>query len=446
MKKIQYWERYKMCKATELRELINVFDANPLSSSDKLEDFYVDASEARGEDSAGKLIYLLQNSNRQDKKFLFMGHTGCGKSTELFKVAEKLKDKYVVIHYSIDEYVDFLATSYIDVIFSILQNISVAAAKNNVRINDDVLRGIYNYWKDEQVVTFTDDEKVKLDGEHSIGGSFFDIFTAKIKTFLEMSSSLKQETKRKIEPSFPLLMDKINAFIADFSKKIAPKKLLVIIDDLDKLALSQAKDIFIDHCRNMTSLNMNIVYTFPIYLFYFPEFRYIESNFDNTILLSMIKVRTRNGEQYEPGIQTLEKIIFRRAETKLFEEGVVRYVIEKSGGCIRTAFTILHEATIIAELNYMRTNSIPEANRVITIDDAKLGYRPWKSSLERAIRKEHIEMLQEVHKNKKPVIDRDNVLVMDLLRSLAVIEYNGERWCDLNPAIEDYLQELDLLQ
>lgn len=148
-----------MCKAKELRELIDVFDPNPLSSSEKIADFYVDTSAARGENSAGKLIYLLKNSKRQDKKILFMGHTGCGKSTELFKVAEALKDEYVVIHYSIDEYVDFLATSYIEVIFSILHNISTAAAENDVKINNDVLRGIYHYWRDEEVVTFSNEEK-----------------------------------------------------------------------------------------------------------------------------------------------------------------------------------------------------------------------------------------------------------------------------------------------
>lgn len=435
-----------MCKAKELRELIDVFDPNPLSSSEKIADFYVDTSAARGENSAGKLIYLLKNSKRQDKKILFMGHTGCGKSTELFKVAEALKDEYVVIHYSIDEYVDFLATSYIEVIFSILHNISTAAAENDVKINNDVLRGIYHYWRDEEVVTFSNEEKNQLENEVAIGGSFFEIFTAKIKTFLETSSSIRQETKRKIEPSFPLLMDKINDFVADFSQKIAPKQLLVIIDDLDKLALPQAQDIFIDHCRNMTSLNMNIVYTFPIYLFYFPEFRYIESNFDNTILLSMIKVKTKDGQPYEPGIQTLESIIYRRAEKNLFSEGVIRFVIEKSGGCIRTAFVILQEATLSAELNYIEQNTVPEKDRVITLQDAKLGYRPWKSSLERSIRKEHLEILQEIHKNKKPVIDSDNKLVMDLLRSLAVIEYNGERWCDLNPAIEDFLRELNIIR
>lgn len=289
-------------------------------------------------------------------------------------------------------------------------------------------------------------KKNQLENEVAIGGSFFEIFTAKIKTFLETSSSIRQETKRKIEPSFPLLMDKINDFVADFSQKIAPKQLLVIIDDLDKLALPQAQDIFIDHCRNMTSLNMNIVYTFPIYLFYFPEFRYIESNFDNTILLSMIKVKTKDGQPYEPGIQTLESIIYRRAEKNLFSEGVIRFVIEKSGGCIRTAFVILQEATLSAELNYIEQNTVPEKDRVITLQDAKLGYRPWKSSLERSIRKEHLEILQEIHKNKKPVIDSDNKLVMDLLRSLAVIEYNGERWCDLNPAIEDFLRELNIIR
>lgn len=445
MTKIKYWERYAMQKANELKNLIDVFDANPLSSADKLNDFYVNASEARGENSAAKLIYLLRNSKRQDKKYLFMGHTGCGKSTELYRVAEALEKEYVVIHYSIDDYVDWRGASYVDVIFSILQNISIAAEENKIAINNDVLSGIYNYWKDEKVVTFTDDEKVQLESEASIGGSFFEIFTAKIKTFLEMSSSIKHETKRKIDPSFPRLMDMINAFVADFSQKIAPRKMLVIIDDLDKLALPEAKDIFINHYRYMTSLEMNIVYTFPIYLFYFPEFRYIESNFDGIILLSMIKVKSKDGTPYKAGIEALKSIIYRRAEEKLFADEVINYVIQKSGGCIRTAFSILHEATLCAEMEYMEDESVPEADRVISLENAHCGFRPVKSSFERSIRKEHLPILQEIHKNKKPILDDDDML-MDLLCSLAVIEYNGERWCDLNPAIEDYLTELGVLK
>lgn len=435
-----------MCKAEVVRELIDVFDANPLSSSDKLEDFYVNASSARGENSAARLIYLMRNSSRQDKKILFMGHTGCGKSTELFKVAEELSKDYVVVQYSLDEYVDFLSTSYIDVVFSILHNITAAAEQYNIEINRDVLTGIYNYWKDEQVVTFTEDEKVQLDAEASISGNFFKIFKAKIKTFLEMSSSIKQETKRKIEPSFPRLLHMINAFVRDFSQKSTPKKLLVIIDDLDKLGLDQAKDIFIDHCRFMTSLDMNIVYTFPIYLFYSPDFRYIESNFDDIILLSMIKVKNRDGSPFDNGIDTLEKIIFRRAESNLFDKGVIRYVIEKSGGCIRYAFSIIREAAFIVELKYLEDDSVPEEKRIITMKDVQLGYRKIKSSLERCIRKDHIDILLEIHKSKKPVIDKDNLLVMELLQTLAVIEYNGERWCDLNPAIEDYLREVQIIK
>ena len=34
---------------------------------------------------------------------------------------------------------------------------------------------------------------------------------------------------------------------------------------------------------------------------------------------------------------------------------------------------------------------------------------------------------------------------MQLLHSMCVIEYNGKRWCDLHPAIKDYLIEKGIL-
>lgn len=442
----------QMKKAELINELLDSFDPRPLSNTEKIDEFYVDTTDARGEDASGKMRYILEHTSREDLKFLFMGHNGCGKSTELFKVAKALQNEYVVVHYSIREYTDILGVSFIDIIFSVLRNISKKAIDLNIAIEPDIASSIYHYWKDEQVVTITKEEAEKVEADAVAGLSILQFLSTKIKIFLQSSSVIKREVKDRIEPSIPELINRVNNFIKDFQRKLplstsdngrmGRKKLLVMIDDLDKLELAEAENIFINHCRPITSLCTNIVYTFPIYLYYSPKFTSIASEFDEPLILSMIKVKAKNGSNFPLGIKTIKDIIFKRANESLFECGVVDFLIEKSGGSIRTVFTLIREAMLDAEIKYLRYNdSIPDQEKIISIDNAKYAYRKYKSSMEKVIRKDQLPLLKEVAGNKSPIIDKENVMVMDLLMSLVIIEYNGERWCDLNPAVRDYLEE-----
>ena len=83
---------------------------------------------------------------------------------------------------------------------------------------------------------------------------------------------------------------------------------------------------------------------------------------------------------------------------------------------------------------------------VISLDIAKITYYDFKSRRERIIKKAHLPILIEMYKDKtkKPFGD-DQDLLMQLLHSMCVIEYNGKRWCDLHPAIKDYLIEKGIL-
>ena len=434
-----------MKKATIVKEILDSFDPRPLSTDQRIREFFVDTTEARGDDAAGKLRFLLENVKRDDQKFLFMGHHGCGKSTELYNVAESLKDEYFVIQYSIREYTDILGVTYIDILFSLLRNIVRAAIDNNIDINTRVVDSIFRYWNAEKVMTFTDEEEITFQGETAVGASLLSILSAKLKLLLQSSSKIKTEVSDKIEPTVPQLIDEINAFLADFKNKLPEKKLLIIIDDMDKLGIPEAESIFIDHVRQITSLNANIVYTFPIYLFYSPKYRYIINEFDETLILSMIKVKTRDGNNYELGIETIKNIIYRRANSNLFEPGAIDFVVEKCGGSIRTAFTIIREAALNAELSYRRAHMSDDSQKMISNDDMLFAYRSYKSGLEKVVRTDHLPLLKEVAKNKRPLLDKENILVMELLVSLIVIEYNGERWCDLNPAIRDYLMEQNVI-
>ena len=216
----------------------------------------------------------------------------------------------------------------------------------------------------------------------------------------------------------------------------------MIIDNLDKLDLKATKELFVDHSKMITSLDMNIIYTFPIFMFYSRDFMHISPYFDDCFLLSMVKVKKPTGDSNEIGQNVLREIVGKRADLSLFEENVLDFAIEKSGGCIRTLMNFIRGAALEAEA---RSEDSPNKVEKISIDDIKHVYSSYRSSMERLIRKEHLASLKEIHKNNNPIISNDDV-VSDLLMTLAVIEYNGKRWYALNPAIEDYLIEIGELK
>lgn len=440
-------EEYIMKKAIKVGEIIDVFDPRPLETTKNIDDFYVKTSEARGENAVNKLVYLLNNSSIQNQKILFMGHNGCGKSTELYKAALNLQTNYFVIQYSVGKYVDYLTTTYIDIILSVLNNIAEKILYSGIKINTDVLTSILNYWNQENTINIINEENIGVNSGVEISTNLLNTIHLSIETFFKSSNTVKSESTIKIEHSIPQFINLVNQLLNDVSLKLSKfnQKLLVIIDDLDKITMEQAAEIFIKHSKHITSLKANIIYTFPISLFYSPEFRTVSYDFNNIILLSMIKVKNKDGTNFPLGRETIRQIIIKRADEALFEEGVVDFVIEKSGGCIRTVFRILREAALQTELKYF-DSKIDEKEKIVSMEDVIRSYRSYKSEMERVIRKEQVDVLIDIHNNKTPFIDENNLMVMNLLMCLAVIEYNGDRWCDLNPAVEDFLIEKNLIK
>ena len=174
-------------------------------------------------------------------------------------------------------------------------------------------------------------------------------------------------------------------------------------------------------------------------MFYSEDYSEILSDFDADVLLSMIKVSNIDGTTFDKGIQTLTNIVFQRCDDSLFESNALDFLIKKSGGSIRDLFWMVNNAALNTLIDKGETG-------VISLDIAKITYYDFKSRRERIIKKAHLPILIEMYKDKtkKPFGD-DQDLLMQLLHSMCVIEYNGKRWCDLHPAIKDYLIEKGIL-
>ena len=441
-----------MGKAKKLEDLINTLDLNPIcDNSSSKADYYVDTSAARGSDASAYIEYLLSVSKIVNKKFLFAGHSGSGKSTELFKLSERIKDKYFVVYFSISEYVNFVDVSCPDLVVSMLKTLIDTVEKCGMDIDPACIDNIVTYWNTEATMVNTDESVCETSSELGVGGSVFNLISSKIKALFQQSNTIKTETTTRIDKSMHTFLKLINQFIEEIKLKIDGKELLIIVDDLDKLNEKEAFDIFKDHSIVLTGINANIIYTFPVFMHYYSDYNYIQMNFHESIILSMIMVNNRDGSEYSLGREVLEQIVLKRADKTLFADGCIKFAILKSGGSIRNMLKILRVAAVNAGLRCEKALLKGNDNepRIVTQEDLDIAYRDFKNSIRRFTKFEHLEVLKKVYSTKDTFGVGTPSIIMDLFRTFLIIEYNGERWCDLNPAILDYLieiKEIDLPQ
>ena len=206
---------------------------------------------------------------------------------------------------------------------------------------------------------------------------------------------------------------------------------------MDKLSISDAKDLFLNHSDVLTDLKIHIVYTFPIFLNYSIEFNEIKGVFERTELLSMIKVNNPDGTPYDIGRGIIKEIVERRANSELFEPELLDFIIEKSGGALRSVFEMILNAALIARSN-------DEDAKKVNLESAKKAYVELRSDFERIIFGKHIDVLKRIY-NKNGEEGMADESMMEMLACSAIIEYNGERWCGLHPAVKDMLERKGLV-
>ena len=425
-----------MKKAKRLEEMIGVFNAFPLTE-ENFSDFYVDTSKIRSVINArSEIVNTLKYGINPYAKILLMGHKGSGKSTEMVQISKELKEQYEIINFSIAQEVELIGLQYIDVIFAVMsQIIDYLDASKKVNLNPKSLDRMVEYWKSEKTM----EEAVKDDVEIEAGGDAKLSFLKKISVYgkgiFKTGAETKKTIRRSIEPKISYLISLMNETLEDINdqlKKKEHKELLVVIEDLDKLDIADARHIFVEHRKTILSLHLKMIFSFPIYMAYTADFGMINDDFDKYVLYSMIKVQNSDKSKNQEGIDALKQIVYKRMDEKLIEPDALEYMISKSGGAIRDLFSMLTDAAIL-ELTKTSAQSI-------TLDDAKIAAKRLQSTYERyIISPEQFKRLIEVYQDPHP--ENTDEVLSELLKTLSVIEYNGERWCGVHPVLVDFLKE-----
>ena len=383
--------------------------------------FYI----ARPGNPIAELIDALMAPFYRPPKFFFSGHRGCGKSTELLHLMANpgIQRKYWPVNFSIREEADIIDMDFRDILLAIGSRMFRDYRKCGGRLPDQLLKEL-NGWRGKV------EEEVKTIHSGRAGfelGANLDAFFAGTGLKMKLEPATRAELRQVFEKDITGLMTVINNIAtAIYSKE--HRIPLVLIDDLDKPNLEEARAIFHDRREIMMQPNCAIIYTVSSALFYTKEFEAIR---DQAIFLPNIKLHpfAQPDVRDRDGFQTLRRFVYVRMNPDLIDNQALEEAISYSGGVFREMARIMRTA-----IGRARRRKSPK----VEIIDVEWAATEIRNEYRRILDEGDIEILKRVHKLNRLEYDER---LRPLLQLLAILEYrNGENWCDIHPVLRRLIE------
>ena len=389
---------------------INFDPAQPLPG---VSPFYVQ----RKRNPLDKIKRALLRSSPLSQKFLFSGHRGSGKSTELNRLMAypEIQEKYFIVHYSVRDVLDPAGLEYTDLLLSIGAQIFIEAReKGKLRLKKKLLDELTRW-----VGALGTEESEQVDTGVEIGTDL-KVLQAKLKT----GDTSRMNIRRNIEARLPAFVSITNLIIAEVEQKVG-KKVLVAIDDLDKPDLEVARKLFYERQASLTLPACSIIYTIPIALLYSSDATQVKQPFTDSHILPNVTITNRRDRSPDhEGRMVMREFVKKRMSLDLIDEEALNYAIYVSGGVFREMARVISMAA---------DNAIARGLEKIGKQDVEHAESEIRNEFRRMLETKDYEALAKIHKSREL---RGSETCEKLLHNLSILEYrNEENWCDVHPAV-----------
>jgi len=409
----------------------------PLMTLKDLEAFRV----GYGDEVIDGLEQLIEDSPDLNSKIIFTGHRGSGKSTLLAQLKYRLgEEKYFSVLFSIADAIEMSDVNHINILFAIAVRLMEEAEKHEAKIKPELRKEFYQWF-----ATHTRTEIENFGAALQGGFNLFAIIAGKLKADAAIRDEIRQEFLRKVSD----LIHTINK-IAGTIAKATGKKVLVLIDDLDKLDLAVARDVFQEHVKALFQPDFMIIFTVPISVLRDLSVRATletEAN-DQIMRLPVVKLfgkgaRASEAESKREPTQMLCEVLYKRIDKRLMEPEIAAKIAIYSGGVMRELIRIANECCRIC-LRLIRRH--PE-RQDIKIDGEILqeAVKKIRLDFDEGMGKADYAILSNIYKENFPE-DTADERFLNLLHGLRALEYrNDELWYDTHPIVTDLLRGKGLL-
>lgn len=444
-----------MNPATTLAEIRKTCSPGPLKGRE-LDDFFVETGEARDElGNLRKDLKAFFEEPNSVRRVLVYGHRGCGKSTELNRLKSDLGDRWFVVSFSIYDYLPLFGINATDILLAMALAIGEATKAPNagIKIGDDHLQNVCKYFA-EVTESTESSRQAALDFSGGAGAKDNSLWAqilfyhAAIKGDLKFASRNQQSSVLKVRQSpsdlIVALDNLIGAVTSDL--KESNRELLIIVEDLDKISLADAHDVFIKNAPLLASPLANLIYTIPLFTFYSADADAIRAEFDQTMVFPMLKVVGLDGQK-AAGYAVLEEIIRKRVSEIILEDDAMDLLIRGTGGVLRDVFEALKRVSTFRNILDRPINRQDIRNVLDRLSVERGTQIGWPADADGKRRSptdlyERLAEIARIQADKKRVLPTNDSLIEVLLRSGALIEYNGNRWLGVHPLARKYLQDL----
>ena len=392
---------------------------------------YQDLNPVRGGNNVAEIIARRIRRVSRGRDFhqqLLTGHRGCGKTTELSRLQERLGDqRFFSVYLDVEEHLDLGDLVYLDILLAIAKVVEAKLREAKIGLDQKLISELEHWFAEieESEEHHTSlDGAVKTEAEVGAGIPLLGKLLANLTSQISSGSSRRQVIRRTLGHDLNVFLDRLNALL--FSARQGIKKagfgdLIVIVDGLEKMHFRELDDgqsnhrvIFVEHAEQLKAPRCHIIYTIPISLVFNANLS--DTFTDPAIVLPMVKFQTSDGKQ------ALRDLVARRIQLDLLFEDpdLVNELIAMSGGAVRDLMRLIRMAC-------------DRVDDVITAADVEAAIQQYVREFDRLLREEDLESLRYVRQNRRTA----DAKFSRPLNLRLIHEYqNSERWADLHPALQ----------
>ena len=448
----------KITPAQSLEEVYRTLQPSPLETPAQLKAFYKEEMNAvRGGDKMKRLEIGLNRAHKDRNYFkaFFMGHQGVGKSTELSRLIERVKDNFYTIRFSALSTLDPSNFRPLDVVLMMMVDVAEQTAKPvkeggaNKKPPQERLQEILEWFATEI------NTKEKATGlvaslevgagakEDSLWNKVLGLF-ATLKGEIKFASTRKNEVVEHRVSRLTSLIEVANRLLDDCNNLLRQetgREWLFVGEDFDRAGISSTKieDLFIQNASIFRNLRTHLIFNLPVSLYYSSKGTSLPFH-DRSFVLPDTPVFNQDHSASTKGRSALQSVLEARMATTLFEKDQMERLIVASGGNLRDLFVLVNYAADSATLRDAETiNADDVFGAIVNLRsdyERRLGQSPYDP--ETVSYKDKAERLVLIYNNEKTAQITDPVMY-SLLNARAIQEFNGQRWFGVHPLVVDIL-------
>lgn len=363
-------------------------------------------------------------------KLLVAGQPGCGKTTLLLSVAQRLRSEG-----RIAAFVDLEAQTAVQDLGAVEMHLAaMSALLSQINGAAAVLR--------PSTIDACRAWVAQLEGSEP--PSDHDAIATALRRQLARardSDGIRRELRdQATRDGTDLTLDLLSMLLDDLSDR----RPVVILDGLDKLPPAQARDTFLDDKRKpMAEAPASAILTIPLSIVYEPTFNVLSERYNNADSAVLPAVRlwdfdsaTRERRRSSKGERILRRIVETRVspiDLKIVMSEAIDRAIVGSGGNIRELSRLMQSSVVKA---HVRRGGFVEPQ------DVEAAIADQRESFRRAYEPRFLPVLKKVRDECR--LEGGSEVSKQLLYGLWVVEYrNGTAWYSLPDPVALLLRQLE---